>query len=76
VLRRRYCDSVRGVRREMLPVEDVMRIWCPGMVASAAVSREDGSEEGRRVADLVRGRRVIVVGRWPPREKVVLCNSR
>jgi hypothetical protein len=76
VLRRRYCGSVRGVRREMLPVEDVMRIWCPGMVASAAVSREDGSEEGRRVADLVRGRRVIVVGRWPPREKVVLCNSR
>lgn len=44
--------------------------WCSGMVASAAVSAAVGVA-GRVVGGVVRGRRVIDVGRWPPRAKVV-----
>jgi len=54
----------------MAPVWDVTRICCSGFVALAATSMASGVP-GRRVVDVVRGRRVIVVGRWPPREKEV-----
>jgi hypothetical protein len=54
----------------MEPVVLVMRISCSGIVASAAMSMASGLG-GRRDGALVRGRRVIVVGRWPPRAKVV-----
>ena len=55
---------------DMEPVWDVTRISCSGIVASAATSMASGVA-GRRVVEVVRGRRVMVVGRWPPREKVV-----
>ncbi len=67
-----YWDSERGASSEIDPVEDVIRIWCSGIVASAAISMASGLG-GRREGALVRGRRVMVVGRWPPREKVVRC---
>jgi len=54
----------------MEPVLHVMRISCSGIVSSAAMSIASGLG-GRSEGALVRGRRVIVVGRWPPREKVV-----
>lgn len=54
----------------MEPVLQVMRISCSGIVSSAAMSIASGLG-GRSEGALVRGRRVIVVGRWPPREKVV-----
>lgn len=59
----------------MEPVLDVMRIWCSGMVASAAMSIASG-EGGRRVGAVVRGSRVIEVVMWPPREKVVRWRRR
>jgi len=46
----------------MQPVLDVMRISCSGIVASAAISAAPGVS-GSIVGALVRGRRVIVVGR-------------
>lgn len=45
------------------------------MVAEAAMSMASG-EGGRMVEAVVRGRSVMVVGRWPPREKVVRFNSK
>ena len=51
-------------------VLQVIRISCSGIVASAAMSIASGLG-GSRVGALVRGRRVIDVGRWPPKEKVV-----
>lgn len=44
-------------------------------MASAAMSIASG-DGGSMVAAVVRGRRVMVVGRCPPREKVVRCNNR
>lgn len=52
-----------------------MRSCCAGIVASAATAEASG-EGGRRVVGVVRGRSVRVVGRWPPREKVVLWRRR
>jgi hypothetical protein len=46
----------------MEPVVLVMRISCSGIVASAAMSMASGLGD-RRDGALVRGRRVIVVGR-------------
>lgn len=44
-------------------------------MASAAMSIASG-DGGSMVAAVVRGSRVMVVGRCPPREKVVRCNNR
>ena len=68
--RRRYWDSVRGERRNIAPVVVVIRISWSAMASKAAMAR-DSDVPGRMEAVLVRGRRVIVVGTWPPREKVV-----
>jgi hypothetical protein len=54
---------------------EVSRSCCEGMVASAAISMASG-DGGSMVEAVVRGRRVMVVGRWPPREKVVRCSKR
>jgi alkanesulfonate monooxygenase SsuD/methylene tetrahydromethanopterin reductase-like flavin-dependent oxidoreductase (luciferase family) len=54
----------------MEPVVVVISSWWPGIVASAAAST-DSAVAGRIVVDVVRGRSVIVVGRWPPSENVV-----
>lgn len=70
VLNFRYCDSDNGERRAIEPEFDVRRISCSGIVASAAIAMASGVA-GRMVGALVRGRRVIVEGRWPPRENVV-----
>jgi len=50
-------------------VVDVIKSSCSGIVSSAACSIAEG-EGGRRVAGLVRGNSVMVVGRCPPKEKV------
>lgn len=71
MLRRRYSDSETGVKRAREPDVRVRRISCWGMVSSAAVSMAS-SERGMIVAAFVLGRRVMVVGMWPPRENVVL----
>ena len=65
-----YCDSERGDKREIEPVWDVIKISCSGIVASAAMSIFSGVA-GNRDVDVVRGRSVIVVGMWPPRENIV-----
>lgn len=64
-----------GERSEIQPVVEVSRSSCSGIVASAAVSMASG-DGGRRVAALVRGRTVMLVGRWPPRAKVERCRRR
>lgn len=66
----RYWISFKGDKSAIEPVLEVMSISCSGIVASAAVSAADGVA-GRIVGAVVRGRRVRVVGRWPPRAKVV-----
>ena len=66
----RYCDSDNGESRAIEPVLDVIRMSCSGIVASAASSIASGVG-GKTVGAFVRGSRVIVEGRWPPREKVV-----
>jgi hypothetical protein len=59
----------------MEPVLDVSRSWFSGIVASADVSTAIGVA-GSIVGVVVRGRSVIDVGRWPPREKVVRGSRR
>lgn len=44
-------------------------------MASAAMSIASG-DGGSMVEAVVRGRRVMVVGRWPPREKIVRWSRR
>jgi hypothetical protein len=72
----RYVISFKGERRAMAPLVVVMRSSCSGIVACAARSAADGSAAGRRTGGVVRGRSVIVVGRWPPRENVVRWRRR
>ncbi len=61
VLRRRYCVSDNGVRREMDPVVEVRRRACEGIVAFSAAVRASEEVEGMKEGALVVGIRVIVV---------------
>jgi hypothetical protein len=58
----------------MAPVVDVRRIPCSDTLSSAAVCRALG-DVGTTDIGLVRGSKVIVVGKCPPKEKVVRCNK-
>ena len=74
VLRWRYWDSLSGVRRASEPVGDVRRIcWSGGeaVLGEGEVSIVSGYGVGGVVGVVVRGRRVMFVAMWPPREKVV-----
>ena len=62
--------SFSGERSAIEPLVVVMRSSCSGIVACAASSGAEGVA-GRKVGGVVRGRRVMDVGRWPPRENVV-----
>jgi hypothetical protein len=59
----------------MEPLWDEIRIWWPGIVSSDSELGVAGSVE-RSVVVVIRGSKVIVVGKWPPREKVVRWRSR
>ena len=75
VFRRRYWASDSGERRDMAPVLSLMRISCSG-TPSAALSGVPGLAGSELLGALVRGTTVMVVGRCPPREKVVRCRRR
>lgn len=64
---------MRGDRIPRAPVRVVRRRDEAGTVASAALFAASSAvgRGGRVVAGRVRGRRVRVVGMWPPRENVV-----
>lgn len=75
VFSRRYWASDRGVRREIVPVLSLKRSSCSGDAVSVALSAALGVA-GSMLGALVRGRRVMVEGRWPPRENVVRWRRR
>lgn len=59
--------------RDRVPVWDVRRRDCEGEAGSGPGEQDSLVKGGREGVD---GRRVIVVGWWAPREKVVRCKSR
>ena len=66
-------SSVRGVRRAREPVCVVMRTVCAGL--TSAGSSSDFSVDVERGIVGVAGNNVIVLGKCPPREKVVRWSS-